>query len=173
MDQSFETFSQCVLFRHLERREIEALFARVQVRDFAAGETIFEIESPADSMMIVLHGVVQTRVTAPKDRPIVLPGTSPKGQPLGRIVSPGEIFGEIALLDGGARLGDAIALTDCSLAIVNRQDMLSFLEQNPVAWGDIGSVLRERLAHIPVGWQGRQRYADLREIALLHEERHA
>jgi CRP/FNR family cyclic AMP-dependent transcriptional regulator len=173
MDQAFETFSECVLFRHLERREIETLLTRVRIRDFAAGETIFVIGSPADGLMIVLHGAVQTGITAPKDRPIVLPGTSPKGQPLGRIVSPGEIFGEIALLDGGARLGDAIAVTDCSLAIVNRQDMLSFLEQNPVAWQDIGSVLRERLTHMPVGWRGRQPYADLTEIALLHEERHA
>jgi CRP/FNR family transcriptional regulator, cyclic AMP receptor protein len=173
MDKAFETFSECVLFRRLERREIEALFARVRIRDFVAGETIFVTGSPADSLMIVLRGAVQTRVAAPEDRPILLPDASPKSPPLGRRVSPTEMLGEIALLDGGARLGDAIALTDCSLAIVDRQDMLSFLEQNPVAWQDIGSVLRGRLALMPAGWQGRQQYADLTRIALLHEQRYA
>jgi CRP-like cAMP-binding protein len=132
-----------VLFRHVERREIETLFTRVRIRDFAAGETIFGIGSPADSMMIVLRGTVQTRVTLPEDRPILLPGTvqtrvtlpedrpillpgtvqtsvtSPGGQPLRNTLSPGAIFGEIALSEGGARLADAIAFTDCSLAIID------------------------------------------------------
>jgi hypothetical protein len=52
-----------------------------------------------------------------------------------------------------------------------RHDMLAFLEQNPGAWQDIVSVLRERLRHMPVGLGFRQQYADLTEIALLHEER--
>jgi CRP/FNR family cyclic AMP-dependent transcriptional regulator len=170
VDQTFQLFSECMLFRHLERREIEALFTRVRIRDFAPSETIFVIGSPADSMMIVLRGKVQ------------ISGTSSKGQPLLAIlltgesrivssVSPGEIFGEIALLDGRVRLADAIAITDCSLAIVDRHDMLAFLEQNPGAWQDIASVLSERLRHMPVGLEGRQQYADLAEIALLHEER--
>jgi CRP-like cAMP-binding protein len=177
VDQTFQLFRESVLFRHVERREIEALFTRVRIRDFAASETIFGIGSPADSMMIVLRGAVQTRVIAPEDRPIVLPGTvqtsvtSPGGQPLRNTLSPGEIFGEIALSEGSARLADAIAITDCSLATVDRDDMLAFLEQNPRAWQDIVSVLRERLRDMPVGWEGRQQYADLTEIALLREER--
>jgi CRP/FNR family cyclic AMP-dependent transcriptional regulator len=115
MDQIFRLFSECVLFRNLERREKEALFTRVRIRGFAAGETIFVIGSPGDSMMIVLRGTVQISVTSPKGQIKV---TSPKGQPrvLGTL-SPGEIFGEIAFLDGGARLADAIAITDCSLAL--------------------------------------------------------
>ena len=153
----FQLFSECVLFRHLERRQIEALFTRVRIRDFAASETIFVTGSPGDSMMIVLRGKVQISVT------------SPKGQPLLAILSPSEIFGELVLLDGRARLADAIAITDCSLAIVDRHDMLAFLEQNPGAWQDVVSVLR--LRHMPVGREGRQQYAELTEIALLHEER--
>jgi CRP/FNR family cyclic AMP-dependent transcriptional regulator len=157
VDQTFQLFSECVLFRHIERREIGALFTRVRIRDFAASETIFVIGSPADSMMIVLRGAVQISVT------------SPKGQPLLVILFAGEIFGEIALLDGRARLADAIAITDCSLAIVDRHDMLAFLEQNPGAWQDVVSVLR--LRHMPVGREGRQQYVELTETALLHEER--
>jgi signal-transduction protein with cAMP-binding, CBS, and nucleotidyltransferase domain len=116
-----------------------------ETRDFAAGETIFAIGSPGDSMMIVLRGTVQISVTSPKGQISV---TSPKGQPhVAAILSAGEIFGEIAFLDGRARLADAIAITDCSLAIVDRHDLLAFLEQNPGAWQNIVSVLCERLRH--------------------------
>jgi CRP/FNR family transcriptional regulator, cyclic AMP receptor protein len=145
MDQIFRLFSECALFRNLERWEKEALFTRVRIRDFAAGETIFVIGSPGDSMMIVLRGTVQ--ISVPWETQISV--TSPKGQP--HVVatrSPGEIFGEIAFLDGGARLADALAITDCSLAIVDRHDLLAFLEQNPGAWQNIVSALCERLRHM-------------------------
>jgi CRP/FNR family cyclic AMP-dependent transcriptional regulator len=176
VDQTFQPFSECALFRRLERRQIEALFARAQIRDFAAGETIFVTGSPADSMMIVLRGKVRIDTASPKGQPppaIRLPGS--EGAVGGHsfayfrsYLSPGETFGEIALLDGGARLADAIANTECRLAIVDRHDMLAFLEQNPGAWQDIASMLRERLRHMPVDREGRQQYANLTEIALLH-----
>jgi CRP/FNR family transcriptional regulator, cyclic AMP receptor protein len=148
VDQSFQLFSQCVLFRNLEHRETEALFARARIRVFAAGETIFAIGSPGDSMMIVLRGTVKISITPP----IQISLASPKGQPLVlAILSPGEVFGEIAVLDGAVRLADAIAVTDCSLAIVDRRDMLAFLEQSPGAWQNIASVLCGRLRHMVDG----------------------
>ena len=137
MDQTFQLFSECVLFRKLGRQEKEALFARARIREFSAGETIFAIGSTGDSMMIVLRGTVQISVSSPKGQPHVL-----------AIRSPGEVFGEIACLDGRARLADAIAITDGGLAIVDRHDLLAFLEQRPSAWQDIVSVLCERLRHV-------------------------
>jgi CRP/FNR family transcriptional regulator, cyclic AMP receptor protein len=146
VDQTFQLFSECVLFRKLGRQEKEALFARARIREFSAGETIFAIGSTGDSMMIVLRGTVQISVTSPKGQIRV---TSPKGEPhVLATLSPGEIFGEIAFLDGSARLADAIAITDGGLAIVDRHDLLAFLEQRPSAWQDIVSVLCERLRHV-------------------------
>jgi CRP/FNR family transcriptional regulator, cyclic AMP receptor protein len=142
MDQAFQLFSECWLFRNFERREKEALFTRIKIRDFAAGETICVIGSPGDSGMIVLHGTVRISVTSPKGQPHVL-----------AILSPGEIFGEIALLDGKERLADVITITGCSLAILDRHDLLAFLEQNPAAWQKIVSLLCERLRRpSPARW---------------------
>jgi CRP-like cAMP-binding protein len=39
----------------------------------------------------------------------------------------GEIFGEIALLDGRSRTADAIAMTDCELMVIDRRDFLAFV----------------------------------------------
>src|SRR5215475_3346473 len=122
----FQLFSECVLFRDLDRQEIGPLFTHVRIRDFAASETIFVTGSPDDSMMIVLRGTVQIALLRQK---------------VGRTWQYCLPVGEIALLDGGARLADATAITDCSLAIVDRHDMLAFLEQNLGAWQNIVSVL--------------------------------
>jgi two-component system, sensor histidine kinase len=150
VDKTFQLFSECVLFRNLANREKEALFNRVRIRDFVASESIFLIGSPGDSMMIVLRGSVQISVALPKGPPRVL-----------AILSPGEIFGEIALLDGRARSADAIATNGCSLAIIDRHELLTFLEQNPGAWQNIVSVLCERL---------RKTDGHVAEIALLHDK---
>jgi len=134
-DQTFQLFSECWLFRNLDRREKEALFTGVKIRDFVAGETIFVVGSPGDSGMILLDGTVQ----------ISLPG-----QPHAALLStPGDIFGEIALLDGKERLGGAITIPGCRLAIIDRHELLAFLEQNPGAWQKIVSALCERLRRWP------------------------
>ena len=44
------------------------------------------------------------------------------------ILNPGEVFGEMALLDGGDRTADAIALGDCSLLVIDQRDFIPFLE---------------------------------------------
>jgi CRP/FNR family cyclic AMP-dependent transcriptional regulator len=40
----------------------------------------------------------------------------------------GEIFGEVAVLDGEERSADATAMTDCELLVLNRRDFLHLLE---------------------------------------------
>ena len=44
------------------------------------------------------------------------------------IINAGEIFGEIAVLDGEERSADATAMTDCELLVLNRRDCLRLLE---------------------------------------------
>jgi len=45
-----------------------------------------------------------------------------------RIINAGEIFGEIAVLDGEERSADATAMTDCELMVLHRRDFLHLLE---------------------------------------------
>ena len=44
------------------------------------------------------------------------------------IIDAGEIVGEIATLDGGERSGDAVAIDDCELLVLNRRDFMPFIE---------------------------------------------
>jgi CRP/FNR family transcriptional regulator, cyclic AMP receptor protein len=140
-------FGECVLFRGLGDDERRALFARIRLRNFTAGETIFLMGSLGDNMMAVLSGNVRISVSSPEGRELVL-----------AILMSGEVFGEIALLDGKQRTADATAMTACSVAILDRREILSFFERYPGAWPNIVNVLCDRL---------RKTDEHIAEVALL------
>src|SRR5262249_33846901 len=47
------------------------------------------------------------------------------------VLGEGEIFGEIALLDGNPRTADATAVTDCELFVIERRDFLPLIREEP------------------------------------------
>ena len=98
------------------------LVGRARIRNYPAGETIFLMGSSGDSMMAVLDGTIRISVPSPEGKEIVL-----------AIIQPGEVFGEIALLDGKERTAEATVMTDCTLAVLERRDVLSFLEATRAA----------------------------------------
>jgi CRP/FNR family transcriptional regulator, cyclic AMP receptor protein len=134
VDDGRRLLSECVLFRGFAAPERHTLFSRIRVRTFAAGKTIFLMGSPGDTLMAVLSGNVRISVPSHEGRELVL-----------AILSPGEVFGEIALLDGKQRTADATAITKCSLAVLERREILSFFERHPAAWSNIVNVLCDRL----------------------------
>jgi len=129
-----QLLAQCGLFRSLAAEERNALIAHAHMRKCAADETIFLMGSAGDSMMAVLSGSVRISVPSPEGKEIVL-----------AILHAGEVFGEIAVLDGKGRTADARALTECSLAVLDRREVLSFFERHPQAWLRLVEVLCERL----------------------------
>jgi CRP-like cAMP-binding protein len=62
-----------------------------------------------------------------------------------RVLEPGEIFGEIAMLDGGERTADAVAEGDTELMYVGRAEFMSFLEGNPRLCIDLLELVCGRL----------------------------
>jgi CRP-like cAMP-binding protein len=109
----------CVLFGGLSTDERAAISSRARIRTYNAGETVFSMGSPGDHMMALLSGTIRISVPA-EGKELFL-----------ALIHPGEIFGELALLDGKERSADAIAESACTLAILNRDDILSFFERNP------------------------------------------
>lgn len=122
------------LFRHLRPEEMEALLARARVERRKANSVIFRQDSPGYGLMAVLSGRVKISSRAPSGREIVL-----------NIINPGEVFGEIALLDGKARTADAIALSACELLIIDRRDFVPFLQDHPDIAIRLLGILCDRL----------------------------
>jgi CRP/FNR family cyclic AMP-dependent transcriptional regulator len=127
---------KCTLFSGLSAEERATIAERARVRTFNAGETIFAMGSAGDQMMAVLSGTVRISVPSAEGKELLL-----------ALIRPGEIFGELTVLDGKERSADAIAETACTLAALYRQDILSFFERNPAAWPKLVQVLCHRLRH--------------------------
>src|SRR5271169_5000414 len=87
-------------------------------------------------MMLVLRGSVRISSISLAGKEIVL-----------NIISAGEIVGEIALLDGGERSGDAVAIDDCELLVLNRRDFIPFLDNRPDICLMLIRILCQRLRH--------------------------
>ena len=85
-----------------------------------AGLTIFSKGDPGTTLLAISRGSVKISTLAPGGRQAVF-----------NILKDGDIFGEIALLDGRPRTADAIALTDCELMIIQRRDFLRFVDNEP------------------------------------------
>jgi CRP-like cAMP-binding protein len=133
VEDARQLLGDCFLFRGLDPQERGELVTRAHIRRFAAGDTIFHMGSPGSSMMAVLSGAVRISISSPDGKELLL-----------AILQPGEVFGEIALLDGKERSADAKAHTACSLAILERREVLAFFERSPHAWPRIVEVLCER-----------------------------
>ena len=111
---------KCLLFRALDEDVRQTLAARVLHRSFKSREPIFHVGAPGQSMMVILKGSVRVSLPGPKGKVIILAD-----------LNEGELLGEVALLDGRERSADATALTNCSVAVLERREVLPFLENRP------------------------------------------
>ena len=108
------------LFGQLTVDELDTLVTYARVGTFRAREIIFLKGSPGAAMMVVLRGRVRIAATGADGREITL-----------NIIEEGEVFGEIALLDGKERTADAVAATDCELMVIERRTFLPFVQSRP------------------------------------------
>ncbi|HTW52507.1 MAG TPA: Crp/Fnr family transcriptional regulator [Stellaceae bacterium] len=122
------------LLGKLSDTEIDTLLKYSRVELYPAGEEIFAKDSPGNCLMLVLRGSVRVSSISLAGREIVL-----------NIINAGHIVGEIAVLDGGPRTCDAVAMTDCELLVLNRRDVMPFLEKHAEICLMLIRILCERL----------------------------
>jgi CRP/FNR family transcriptional regulator, cyclic AMP receptor protein len=85
------------------------------------GATIFSKGDPGNSLFAVISGTVKISISSADGRNAIL-----------NLIGAGEIFGEVAVLDGQARTADAIANTNCEIFVIDRREFLPFVRSQPV-----------------------------------------
>jgi len=108
------------VFREFPPAVIEHLGAHVTRRTVRQGAMIFAKGDQGTTLMVVLSGSVRISVPAGDGHEAVL-----------NIIKPGQVFGEVALLDRRARTADAVAMTDCELMVIDRRDFIPMLHREP------------------------------------------
>jgi CRP-like cAMP-binding protein len=113
---------------------LERIGTYVKRRSVAKGSTIFQKGDAGVGLIGIVSGSVKISVTSADGRDIVL-----------NIIRPGEVFGEIALLDGRARTANATAMSDCDLIVIERREFLPFLRSEPDVTLKLMEILCSRL----------------------------
>jgi CRP/FNR family transcriptional regulator, cyclic AMP receptor protein len=110
------------LFAHLNDDDRANLAGAIDQRTLAAGDTLFKVGEPGEALYVVRSGEVELFIKDTAGQRIAL-----------AIAGPGEMFGELALLDSGPRTATAIALSDVELLELDRDDLLLLFQRSPAA----------------------------------------
>jgi len=122
------------LFQGMRPEDVATLAARAKDRPMRSGEVLFRRGDPGTTMLVILVGQIR----------IVLPSSDGREQVL-RLMQPGEVLGELALLDGGNRTADAVAETNGRLLVLDRSDLLAVLRTDPNLALAVMTILCDRL----------------------------
>ena len=108
------------IFCDLDSEALDQLCRYAKPISLKRGATIYSKGDPGNSLYVVISGTAKMSISSPDGRNAIL-----------NLIGPGEIFGEIALLDGGERTADAIANTNCEVFIINRREFIPFVRSQP------------------------------------------
>jgi len=129
-----QVLRQASFFAPLDDDELDVLAAHIDEQSFAAGQTVFHEGDPGGTMHVVLQGRIDTFINDGDGERLVLDE-----------VRPGGIFGELSLLDGGARSASAVAVERTRTFRIDRDDLERLFAKKPGAALDILAVLGRRL----------------------------
>lgn len=122
------------LFQAMKPLELDEILKFASERRYRRGQMILQRGDDGSSMMAVLRGRVRISFFSGEGKEVTL-----------NVVNPGEIFGEMALLDGQPRSADATAIEETLLLVVERGQFMRFLRQNDDLYLRLLAVLCERL----------------------------
>src|SRR5262245_18333173 len=108
------------LFREFDPKILEQLASRATRRSIPRGSAVFAKGDEGTGLFGILAGTVKICTLSAQGSELVV-----------ALIKAGEVFGEIALLDGQPRTADATAQTNCELRVIERRDFLPFLGSHP------------------------------------------
>jgi CRP/FNR family cyclic AMP-dependent transcriptional regulator len=113
---------------------LQQLRSHARLKTIERGATVFAKGDPGTSLFAILEGQVKVISFSAQGKYAVF-----------NVLSAGDIFGEIALLDGGERTADVIAITECRLLVIERRDFLPLVHSAPDVAQKLIEVLCGRL----------------------------
>jgi CRP-like cAMP-binding protein len=122
------------MFSDLEPAALDQLCRYAKHSTLKRGATIVSRGDPGNSLIAVVSGTAKVSVSSADGRSAIL-----------NLIGPGEIFGEVAVLDGLARTADVTANTNCEIFIIDRRDFLPFVRSQPALAMKLIELLCTRL----------------------------
>lgn len=140
-----ELLSQVSFFSSLEGSEIDDLLATTTKKKLEARETLFRRGDPGNRLYGILSGSLKVTTTGVDAKDVMF-----------NVMGPGEVLGEIALLDGEERSASVVAIEDTELLTLDRRALIPFLESHPRAAIELATVLAARVRRLSERAEDRQ-----------------
>ncbi|MNK76983.1 cAMP receptor protein [compost metagenome] len=128
------TLKQSSLFSELEDAELSLIANLCLKRKVPKGSILFYAGDPGNSCYMLLDGKIKIVVNADDGREHIL-----------GLLGPHDLFGEMSLLDGEPRSASAIAVEESNVVVIQRDDFLKVLADQPLIPMKLLSVLSRRL----------------------------
>lgn len=125
------------LFEGLSEPELDQVAELAKVRSYSARSVVVTQGEPALALFVILRGRLKVASCGPDGRDTVL-----------GIMGEHEVFGEIALIDGGPRSATCTAVEPCELLVLERPLFLKLLESSPGISLKLLHVLAQRLRRL-------------------------
>jgi CRP/FNR family transcriptional regulator/CRP/FNR family cyclic AMP-dependent transcriptional regulator len=129
-----EFLSSLTLFADLEPEQLEQISLRVHQRTFALGVTLFHQDMPGTMLYMIESGSVRVISIGRTGQELTL-----------NVLGPGEIFGELSILDGQQRSATAITLAPTVVWLLSQADLREFMSEYPPVNQAMMQILVERV----------------------------
>ncbi len=108
------------MFADLGAEEIQRIAALCHTQQLGGGEVLFQKGDVGDALYGIRRGQIKIETGGADGARLTL-----------NFLGPGDMFGEVAVLDGQARTADAAAAEPTELFVLRRGDFLAHLEREP------------------------------------------
>ncbi|PZM16225.1 cation:proton antiporter [Rhizobium tubonense] len=124
IQQLTETFP---MFAEVDEHSQEELLLLFRPKSASPGERVVRVGDRGDGMYFIASGAVEVQLENGAVR-----------------LSAGSFFGEMALLTGGRRTADVVAVDFCQFLVLERRDFNIFMARHPALRAAVSDLARER-----------------------------
>lgn len=107
------------IFSDLSENELNSIQEICKTRKYPKNSMIILEEEMGDVVFIVMSGTVKITRVNDEGKEVIL-----------AMLGSGEVFGEMAILDGESRSANALSQENCEVVTINREDFLNLLKTN-------------------------------------------
>jgi len=120
MTEKIWYLKRCPLFELLSFEEAQRLDGRSLARTFHRKEIVYFPDEASESVLVLARGRIKIKAVTPDGREMIF-----------AFIEAGELFGELAILDGEPRNEYAEAAEECLVLAIPREELLWLMARRP------------------------------------------
>ncbi|NOX65003.1 MAG: Crp/Fnr family transcriptional regulator [Chlorobi bacterium] len=108
------------LFEGLDQSTMKRLNTITSMQEIKKSQPIYFAQDPSNSIFFLKKGRVKLTRTSPDGKEMIV-----------ALINPGEVFGEMSIVDADERTDYAITMDECLICAISKNDFREFIEKNP------------------------------------------